>query len=491
MPCGLIVGHGAEGTVGGKGVLGQVVGADGHEVGHVSHLVGHQGDRRHFGHRAHELQTEALAELDEVVGLMLVGDHRGHDPQVRVGCGVGGGERLELAFEHVHVGAQGTQATQAEGRVRLVFRSQERQRLVGAGVEHADHDLLARELAEQLGVGLGLLFDARRLGVADEQEFGTEQANAFGAVFQRLRGVGRLADVGEQRNQVAVLGGARLATQFLGCGGTGLGGFGGGDLVFARVHHDLTLGCVDDDVGAVLKFGGFGGGDDRDDATGARQNGGVGGRTALGGDDGQGLAHVERGGVGRGQVFGDEHERGFADRQSRSGSAHEVGDHALADVMQVGCTLGLVAADGAEHVFDRAEAFQHGALGGLALVDEVLDGLRKGRIGGEHGDGLQDRGGLLGAFVAVGGLFGATVQVGVDEGERLFDAGDFGFRGDVFGARSVRRFRQRSGHANDRADCDATTDTNTLNVHENSFSCFLGKKYGYANDCRIMPALHR
>ena len=57
---------------------------------------------------------------------MLVGDHRGHDPQVRVGCGVGGGERLELAFEHVHVGAQGTQATQAEGRVRLVFRSQER-----------------------------------------------------------------------------------------------------------------------------------------------------------------------------------------------------------------------------------------------------------------------------------------------------------------------------------------------------------------------------
>ena len=217
----------------------------------------------------------------------------------------------------------------------------------------------------------------------------------------------------------------------------------------------------------------------------------MGGRTALGGNDGQGLAHVERGGVGRGQVFGDEHERGFADRQAWGGSAHEVGDHTLADVMQVGCALGLVAADGAEHVFDRAEAFQHGALGGLALVDEVLDGLCKGRIGGEHGDGLQDRGGLLGAFVAVGGFFGATVQVGVDEGERLFDAGDFGFRGDAFGARSVRRFRQRSGHANDRADCDATTDTNTLNVHENSFSCFLGKKYGYANDCRIMPALRR
>ena len=147
---------------------------------------------------------------------------------------------------------------------------------------------------------LGLLFDARRLGVADEQEFGTEQANAFGAVFQRLRGIGRLTDVGEQRNQMAVLGGARLATQFLGCGGTGLGGFGGGDLVFARVHHDLTLGCVDDDVGAVLKFGGFGGGDDRDDATGARQNGGVEVGPPWEVTMAVGLAHVERGGVGRG-----------------------------------------------------------------------------------------------------------------------------------------------------------------------------------------------
>ena len=31
---------------------------------------------------------------------------------------------------------------------------------------------------------------------------------------------------------------------------------------------------------------------------------------------------------------------GFADRQAWGGSAHEVGDHTLADVMQVGCALG-------------------------------------------------------------------------------------------------------------------------------------------------------
>ena len=34
-----------EGTVGGKGVLGQVVGADGHEVGHVGHLIVKKDDK--------------------------------------------------------------------------------------------------------------------------------------------------------------------------------------------------------------------------------------------------------------------------------------------------------------------------------------------------------------------------------------------------------------------------------------------------------------
>ena len=80
------------------------------------------------------------------------------------------------------------------------------------------------------------------------------------------------------------------------------------------------------------------------------------GRAALRGDDGEGLAHVERRGVGGGKIFGNEHERGFALRQARCGSAHKVGDHALADIMQIGGTLGLISTDGAEHVFHRGEA---------------------------------------------------------------------------------------------------------------------------------------
>ena len=370
------------------------------------------------------------------------------------------------------MGAQGAQTAQAESRIRLVFRSEERQRLVSAGIEHTNHDLLARELAQQLGVSAGLLFDGRRLGVADEQEFSTEQTNAFSAIFQRLSCVGRLAHVGEQRNEVAVLGGARIAAQFLGCGRAGLGGFGCGDLLFGRVDDQFALGRIDDHGGAVGQILGFGCGNNRHDAAGTGQDGGVRGRAALRGDDGEGLAHVERRGVGGGKIFGNEHERGFALRQARCGSAHKVGDHALADIMQIGGALGLISTDGAEHVFHRGEAFEHRAFGGLALLDQPLDGFGQRRIGSEHGDGLQNRSGLLGAFVTIGGLFGATVQVGVHQCEGLFHAGDFAFGGNAFRTRGVRRFRQRLRHTDDRADCNAATNANTLYDHVNSFDLF-------------------
>ena len=78
--------------------------------------------------------------------------------------------------------------------------------------------------------------------------------------------------------------------------------------------------------------------------------------------------------------------------------------------MQIGRTLSLIAADHLEHLLDLGEAFEYGALTGLATVDEVLDVFGKRRIGGEHGDGLQNRRRLLGTLIAVGGLFGLMVQ---------------------------------------------------------------------------------
>ena len=264
---------------------------------------------------------------------------------------------------------------------------------------------------------------------------------------------------------ITVLGGARLAAQLLGLRGLGLRGFGGGDLLVARLGGDGAFRGIDDNRLAVLQVVGAGGGHDGHDAAGTGQNGRVRGRAALRGDDGEGLVQVEAGGVGRGQVFRDQNERGVGDRDARRGNAHQVGDDALADVVQIRRTLALIAADGLEHLFHGAEAFQHGALSGLALLDERVDALRERRVGGEHGDGLQDRSSLLGAFVAVRGLFGTAVQIRVDQRQRLGHALDLGFGRDTVGARRIGRFGKRSCHTNDRADRNAASDANTLDNH--------------------------
>ena len=179
-----------------------------------------------------------------------------------------------------------TQAAQAERRVRLVLRGQERQRFVRAGVQHTDHNLLAREAAEQLGVRLGLLFDARRLLVAEEQEFSAEQADAFGAVFECRIGVLRLADIGEQWDEMAVLGLPGLAAQLLGLGGVRLRLVRFGNLLVVRVDNHGVLRGVDHDGLPVLDVIGALSGYHGHDAAGTRQNGGVAGRTALAGNDG-------------------------------------------------------------------------------------------------------------------------------------------------------------------------------------------------------------
>ena len=73
--------------------------------------------------------------------------------------------------------------------------------------------------------------------------------------------------------------------------------------------------------------------------------------------------------------------------------------------------------------------------------------------------------GLLGAFVAVRGLFGTAVQIRVDQRQRLGHALDLGFGRDTVGARRIGRFGKRSCHTNDRADRNAASDANTLDNH--------------------------
>ena len=79
------------------------------------------------------------------------------------GRGIRFGEGGELLAQDVLAAPQGADAAQAQRRVLLVRVVEERERLVGAGIEHAHDDLLAGERREQLRVGLALLLDRRRL----------------------------------------------------------------------------------------------------------------------------------------------------------------------------------------------------------------------------------------------------------------------------------------------------------------------------------------
>ena len=72
------------------------------------------------------------------------------------------------------------QPADAEGGVLLALVGGERDRLVRAGVEGADHDVaVAAERREHAGVDVGLLLDARLVLAVEEAQLGAEQADAL------------------------------------------------------------------------------------------------------------------------------------------------------------------------------------------------------------------------------------------------------------------------------------------------------------------------
>ena len=126
--------------VGGHRVLGQVVGADREEVDDLEHLVRQQRRARDLHHHA-RLEAVGAHLAGELRGLGDGRDHRRHHPGLGAGALGGGGDARELALHQARVAERQPQPADAEGGVLLPLVGGERDRLVRAGVERADHDV--------------------------------------------------------------------------------------------------------------------------------------------------------------------------------------------------------------------------------------------------------------------------------------------------------------------------------------------------------------
>ena len=213
------------------------------------------------------------------------------------------------------------------------------------------------------------------------------------------RGVGRVADVREQLDVVAV-GGVPVPVERPHLCGERQRGH---DLVLGGVDRDGPRGTVDEHqtLGQHRRFGTAGRHDGRD-APGAGEDRRVRRRPARPGDDRQHPLGVERRDDRGGEVRRDQHERRLVRGDARGGAAGELGDEPVADVGDVAGPLREVAAERLELRGHRLRRLPDRALGDQPVVDDPLLGVgHQGRVGGDRGGGVQQVGTL--AVGAVGG----------------------------------------------------------------------------------------
>ena len=224
-------------AVHGQGVLGQVVGADGEEIGMFGQALGEQ---RRGGHLDHHPQlgalpdaqlagqpVQALADGDQLVDF---GHHRQHDPATLLRADLQ--QRAQLLVEQFRAHLAQADAAQAQHRVGLGRQGQVVELLVAAHIDGTDDHRAFGHGIEHGLVGAALLGLVRRGGAVDEQELAAQQADAVGTLGQGLGGFLGTGDVGGNLDHLAIAGAGAL----LGGGPLALAGF------VALLHMTLHLG---------------------------------------------------------------------------------------------------------------------------------------------------------------------------------------------------------------------------------------------------------
>ena len=210
------VGHRVVGAVDGEGVLDQVVGADRQEIEPPHENRQRERRGRDLDHAADldvalvglaalvELLLRLAEERERLLDLVQVREHRQQDAHLAVVRGAQDG--AQLREEHLRLGEAPADGAQPHRRVGhgAAAAVADRDRLVGADVERAQHHRPAGHRLRHLPVSLELLVLARQVAAVEEQELGAEQAHALGARLQHLGHVLRQLDVGVELDRRAV-----------------------------------------------------------------------------------------------------------------------------------------------------------------------------------------------------------------------------------------------------------------------------------------------
>ena len=101
---------------------------------------------------------------------------------------------------------------------------------------------------------------------------------------------------------------------------------------------------------------------------------GMAGRPAQRGGQRYDELRIQAGGIGRGEVVGQQNRRDRGQRNAGLGQAAEFGDDPVADVAQVGDSFGHQPAELCEQVDELVDGRHHGANGGGTAVDVLLRG---------------------------------------------------------------------------------------------------------------------
>ena len=102
-------------------------------------------------------------------------------------------------------------AVSAYSQSRVGFRGvpEERECLVGAGIEGAHNDPASREPRERFPIGSDLLRNRRRVRPVEKAQLGAVEPHSLGATVVRQSSVAARSDIGQQRDAMAVGGATR------------------------------------------------------------------------------------------------------------------------------------------------------------------------------------------------------------------------------------------------------------------------------------------